>query len=145
MLTRQWLEPTPVDVPAALQTLLSEAAPPLIAQVLARRGLVMAIGGAFLVFSMMLFARFSAGKELFPRFMGIPGVLAFPVLPPSLGQSPRERPVNFVVVTSASFPELLDTTNKILAEVAKYPGMNNVDTDLKLNKPELSVTVNRDK
>ena len=38
-------------------------------------------------------------KELFPKFMGIPGVLAFPVQPPSLGQSPRERPVNFVVVS----------------------------------------------
>ncbi len=84
-------------------------------------------------------------RELFPKFMGIPGVLAFPVQPPSLGQSPRERPVNFVVVTSASYPELLDVTNRILAEVAKNPGMTNVDTDLKLNKPELSVAVNRDK
>ena len=84
-------------------------------------------------------------KELFPKFMGIPGVLAFPVLPPSLGQSPRERPVNFVVVTSASYQELQQMTGKILAEVAKNPGINNVDTDLKLNKPELSVAVNRDK
>jgi multidrug efflux pump len=29
--------------------------------------------------------------------------------------------------------------------VAKNPGFTNVDTDLKLNKPELSVIVNRDK
>ncbi|HEX5801879.1 MAG TPA: efflux RND transporter permease subunit [Azospira sp.] len=84
-------------------------------------------------------------KELFPKFMGIPGVLAFPVTPPSLGQSPRERPVNFVVVTSASYPELQEITGKILAEVAKNPGITNVDTDLKLNKPELAVALNRDK
>ena len=84
-------------------------------------------------------------KELFPKFMGIPGVLAFPIMPPSLGQSPRERPVNFVVVTSASYQELQQMTGKILAEVAKNPGITNVDTDLKLNKPELSVAVNRDK
>jgi multidrug efflux pump len=84
-------------------------------------------------------------KELFPKFSGIPGVLAFPVLPPSLGQSPRERPVNFVVVTSASYAELEQMTRKILDEVAKNPGFTNVDTDLKLNKPELSVIVNRDK
>ena len=75
-------------------------------------------------------------KELFPKFMAIPGVLAFPVLPPSLGQSPRERPVNFVIVTSASYAELDQMTGKILAEVAKNPGFTNVDTDLKLNKPE---------
>lgn len=84
-------------------------------------------------------------KELFPQFMGVPGVMAFPVLPPSLGQSPRERPINFVVVTSASYAELEQMTAKILEEVAKNPGFTNVDTDLKLNKPELSVIVNRDK
>ena len=84
-------------------------------------------------------------KELFPKFMAIPGVLAFPVTPPSLGQSPRERPINFVVVTSASYEELEQVTAKILAEVARNPGLTNVDTDLKLNKPELSVEVKRDK
>ncbi|EXI67125.1 MAG: Efflux pump membrane transporter BepE [Candidatus Accumulibacter adjunctus] len=77
--------------------------------------------------------------------MGVPGVMAFPVLPPSLGQSPRERPINFVIVTSASYAELEQMTAKILEEVAKNPGFTNVDTDLKLNKPELSVIVNRDK
>ena len=84
-------------------------------------------------------------KALQPQFFSIPGVLAFPVTPPSLGQSPRERPVNFVVVTSASYPELQVITEQILAEVAKNPGFANVDTDLKLNKPELSVRVDRDK
>ncbi|MFZ1446370.1 MAG: efflux RND transporter permease subunit, partial [Candidatus Dechloromonas phosphoritropha] len=67
-------------------------------------------------------------KELFPKFMAIPGVLAFPVTPPSLGQSPRERPINFVVVTSASYEELEQVTAKILAEVARNPGLTNVDT-----------------
>jgi multidrug efflux pump len=84
-------------------------------------------------------------KELFPKFAGIPGVMAFPVTPPSLGQSPRERPVNFVVVTAAPYEELQKVTGEILAELAKNPSLTNVDTDLKLNKPELSVNVNRDK
>jgi multidrug efflux pump len=83
-------------------------------------------------------------KELFPKFMGIPGVLAFPITPPSLGQSPRERPINFVIVTSAAYEELQGVTNQFLAELAKNPGLTNVDTDLKLNKPELSVKVKRD-
>ena len=84
-------------------------------------------------------------KELFPKFMGIPGVLAFPITPPSLGQSPRERPINFVIVTSAGYAELQQVTTAFLGELAKNPGLTNVDTDLKLNKPELSVVVNRDK
>ncbi|UCV20337.1 efflux RND transporter permease subunit [Ferribacterium limneticum] len=84
-------------------------------------------------------------KELFPKFGSIPGVMAFPITPPSLGQSPRERPVNFVVVTAAPYEELQKVTGEILAEVAKNPSLTNVDTDLKLNKPELSVDVKRDK
>src|SRR3546814_497087 len=32
---------------------------------------------------------------LFPQFMGIPGVMAFPTLPPPLGQQGFGQPVNF--------------------------------------------------
>ena len=84
-------------------------------------------------------------KELFPKFNAIPGVLAFPVTPPSLGQSSRDRPVNFIIVTSATYKELQQVTTQFLAELAKNPGLTNVDTDLKLNKPELAVAVRRDK
>ncbi|WP_234086189.1 efflux RND transporter permease subunit [Azonexus sp. R2A61] len=84
-------------------------------------------------------------NELRPQFSAIPGVLAFPITPPSLGQSPRDRPVNFVIATSASYEELQQVTQAFLAELAKNPGLSNLDTDLKLNKPELSVVVRRDK
>ena len=84
-------------------------------------------------------------KELFPRFGQIPGVMAFPITPPSLGQSARERPVNYVIVTSASYEELQKVTGQFLGELAKNTGLQNIDTDLKLNKPELSVDVNRNK
>lgn len=84
-------------------------------------------------------------KELFPKFMGVPGVMAFPITPPSLGQSPRERPINFVIVTSAPFEELQQVTNAFLAEAGKNPGLTNVETDLKLNKPELAIDVDREK
>ena len=84
-------------------------------------------------------------KALFPKFAAVPGVMAFPVTPPSLGQSPRERPINFVIVTSAPYEELQQVTQQFLGELAKNPGLTNVDTDLKLNKPELSVVVRRDK
>ncbi len=84
-------------------------------------------------------------KTLFPMFGGVPGVMAFPITPPSLGQSPRERPINFVIATTAPYAELQTVTQAFLAELAKNPGLSNVDTDLKLNKPELDVSVRRDK
>ncbi|MCX8146425.1 MAG: efflux RND transporter permease subunit [Azovibrio sp.] len=87
----------------------------------------------------------AVAQELAPRFAAIPGILAFPVLPPSLGQSPRERPVNFVIITSAPYAELQQVTQRFLEEIRKNPGLTNVDTDLRLNKPELSVSVNRER
>ena len=83
--------------------------------------------------------------ELRPRLAAIPGVLAFPQLPPSLGLRGRSQPINFVIVTSASYEELNEVTEAFLAEARKNPGLLNLDTDLKLNKPELDVQVNRER
>jgi multidrug efflux pump len=82
---------------------------------------------------------------LMPMMFGVPGVLAFPVLPPSLGRSPIEKPIEFVVMTSRPYAELESYVQKLLAEVRTFPGIVNVDTDLKLNKPELRVNVDREK
>ena len=85
-------------------------------------------------------------NELRPKlFMGIPGVLAFAVQPPSLGQSVISRPLEFYIQTTATYDELQQTTDQIMARVRENPGLLNPDTDLKLNKPELRVQVNREK
>jgi multidrug efflux pump len=83
--------------------------------------------------------------ELMPKFAQIPGVRAFPTNPPSLGQSPRSRPVEFVIMSSAPFEVLQRYVDAMIAEAAKNPGLQNVDSDLRLDKPELKVTVNREK
>lgn len=84
-------------------------------------------------------------KELQPKLAAIPGVTAFANPPPSLGQSSRDRPVSFVVTTTASYQELDDMVKKIMAEASKNPGLTNIDSDLRLNKPQIAVTVDRDR
>lgn len=83
--------------------------------------------------------------ELRPKlFNGLPGVMAFPINPPSLGQSFRNPPVQFVV--QAPTYEALDSmVEKLMAKARAYPGLTNVDNDLKLNKPQLAVNIDRDK
>jgi multidrug efflux pump len=83
--------------------------------------------------------------ELGPKMFGIPGVLAFASNPPSLGQSPIDKPVQFVIQTSAPYADLQKMVDALLAAARDYPGMVNLDTDLKLNKPELKVDLDRDK
>jgi multidrug efflux pump len=79
-----------------------------------------------------------------PKLFGLPGVLAFPINPPSLGQSFRNPPVQFVV-QAPSYEELDKLVEAMIAKARAYPGLANVDSDLKLNKPQLSVELDRDK
>jgi len=84
-------------------------------------------------------------REMQPRFNSLPGVTAFPITPPSLGQGFRERPVNFVIQTSDSYQNLSLVVRQMMDEIAKNPGIQSPDVDLRLNKPELRIEVNRDK
>ena len=83
--------------------------------------------------------------ELGPKmFGGMPGVLAFPVNPPSLGQSFRNPPVQFVVQAS-SYEALEKMTDALLAKARQSKALANPDTDLRLNKPQLAVDIDREK
>lgn len=84
-------------------------------------------------------------RELQPRLASLPGVNAFPITPPSLGQGFRSRPLNYVIQTSDSYENLSAVAEQMLAEMAKNPGITSPDVDLRLNKPELRIDVNRER
>ncbi|CFB57418.1 membrane protein [Bordetella pertussis] len=84
-------------------------------------------------------------QELQPKFASLPGVRAFPTNPPSLGQSARSKPVEFIIMSQASYPELAKLVGVFTNALRDYPGLQNIDTDLRLNTPELRVHVDRDK
>jgi multidrug efflux pump len=89
---------------------------------------------------------FDIAQELGPKMFSVPGVLAFPITPPSLGSGGiSSNPVEVVIQTTRSYEELQVITDAIMAEARTNPNLVNLDTDLKLNKPELKVTVDRDK
>jgi len=84
-------------------------------------------------------------EALRPQMMAIPGALVFPINPPSLGQSFRSTPVEYVVMSQVPYTELSRIVDRYLDEVRKYPGILNIQTDLRLNTPEVRVRINRDK
>ncbi|CAJ50542.1 multidrug efflux system transmembrane protein, partial [Bordetella avium 197N] len=84
-------------------------------------------------------------RALQPKFSSLPGVRAFPTNPPSLGQSARSKPVEFIIMSQASYPELAKMVGVFVDALRDYPGLQNLDTDLRLNTPELRVEVDRDK
>ena len=82
---------------------------------------------------------------LAPRMAAtMPGVMASPINPPSLGQSFRNPPVQFVVQGN-SYEELDRVVSELMTRARAFPGLSNVDSDLKLNKPQLSVDIDREK
>ena len=83
-------------------------------------------------------------RELVPQFRNLAGVSAFAVSPASLGQG-RDKPLQFIIMTSAPYEQLQQYVDRLIGEAAKNPGLMDLDSDLRLNKPELKIAVNRDK
>lgn len=80
-----------------------------------------------------------------PMYAGIPGIMSFPVLPASLGQSPIARPVELVIQSTGDFAQLQQLVGAVMGKVYASGKLVNPDVDLKLNKPQLNISINRDK
>jgi multidrug efflux pump len=83
-------------------------------------------------------------RRLFPKLMQIPGVLAFPINPPSLGEQATNQEVQFVVL-GPSLKELAKINHKLLDEARGTRGMINVQSDLTTETPQLNVNFHRER
>jgi multidrug efflux pump len=83
-------------------------------------------------------------RELFPQMMGIPGVLAFMINPPSLGGRFNSNPVEYVLQAD-SYEELARATGIMMQKASQLGYLINLDSDLRLNKPQLDVSIDRDR
>lgn len=83
-------------------------------------------------------------QELFPQLFSIPGVLAFVINPPSIGGRFSSSPVEYVL-QAESYEELNQGVGILTAEAQKLGYLINVDTDLRLNKPQLDISIDRER
>jgi len=79
--------------------------------------------------------------EIQPQFFGVPGVMAFASNPPAFGFG---SPVQFVI-RNPDFDSLAAGMERLLGRARAINGLVNVDTDLRVNKPELTVSYDRDR
>ncbi len=82
-------------------------------------------------------------RGMLPQLSQLTGVTATPITPPSLGQGFSQRPVNYIITTSDSYQNLSQVVRSFQDELNKNPGFVQVDTDLRLNKPEIRLVVDR--
>ncbi len=83
-------------------------------------------------------------QELFPQLLSIPGVLAFVINPPSIAADFTLTPVQYVL-QGDNYEELNEAVNIIMGEASKLGYLINLDTDLKLNKPQLDIHIDRER
>lgn len=84
--------------------------------------------------------------ELGPKLFANPGLLSFAINPPSsLEQDVLSGQIGLVIQFPGTYEELQKVTDEIMTKARSYPGLMNVDSDLKLNKPQIELTVNREK
>jgi multidrug efflux pump len=85
-------------------------------------------------------------QELMGKFMGgIPGILAIPLTPPSLGAGVNTKPVNMVLKDNRPYPEIAKDLQALRLKLAKVPSLAGVDDDLKINTPQMKVIFDRQK
>ena len=80
--------------------------------------------------------------EIQPQLFGIPGVFAFANAPSAFGGF--GNPVEFVV-QNPDFAKLAVAMDTLVTRARQVKGLQNVDTDLRFNKPQLSVSFDRDR
>ena len=84
-------------------------------------------------------------NEIRPKLQRVAGIQAFVQAPGAFGQRGSGRPIEFVIQTSGTYEDLQDYADKIIERAGSYPGLQNLDTDLKLNTPEFRVEIDRAK
>lgn len=80
--------------------------------------------------------------EVQPQYFGVPGVMAFASNPPAFGGF--GKPMQFVV-QHPDFDSLVHGVDTLLKRARQVPGLMNVDSDLRVNKPQLTVAFDRDR
>jgi multidrug efflux pump len=80
--------------------------------------------------------------EVQAQYFGISGVMVFANNPPAFGGF--GQPVQFVV-RHPDFDKLSQVMDTLTKRARQIKGLQNVDTDLRVNKPELTVSFDRDR
>ena len=84
-------------------------------------------------------------QELRPKLSRIPGIKVFLQNPPAINIGGQQTKAQYqYTLQSPSFAELQQATPKLEAALREMPELQDVNSDLQLNNPQVQVTVNRD-
>ena len=82
-------------------------------------------------------------QKLLPKLRAVAGIQVSASNPASLGVRGFGKPMQFVIQSSASYAELDKIANQLVERLKDNPGLADLDTDLRLNKPEVQIEIDR--
>jgi len=82
-------------------------------------------------------------QRTLPKLRAIAGVQASASNPASLGSRGFGKPFQFVLQSSSSYEDINEVANRLIDGLKENPGFADLDTDLRLNKPQVEVRVDR--
>ncbi|MBB70841.1 MAG: hypothetical protein CMF50_00395 [Legionellales bacterium] len=88
-------------------------------------------------------------QDLFPKLWSIPGLKVIPITPPPLPAAGSFFPLQFVLKSAKGGDQAVKELNAAMQELMKAanqnPGFMGMDTDMKLDKPQVHVEIDRNK
>jgi multidrug efflux pump len=85
------------------------------------------------------------GAELQPEVQRVAGLRASVNNPGSFGQSARARPIEFLILTAEPYEQLDAYVNTFLEAASENDKLLNLESNLKLNTPQIEVALDRDR
>ena len=83
-------------------------------------------------------------RSAFADISKVPGIVAFPVMPQAIRAGGVEKPIQFVLLGN-TYEKLSEWKEIVKAEARKNPGLNSIEDDYEVTKPELKVEINNKK
>jgi multidrug efflux pump len=83
-------------------------------------------------------------EQLMKEMQGFTGVRAIPTQPPTIGDRRSGQPLAYVL-QAPNFESLVKVLPEFLDEASKSPVLRSIDADLKVNRPEGVISINRKK
>ena len=88
---------------------------------------------------------FDIVQDLRPKLWAITGLNAFPLVPSLVPGAGGGMPIQLIIQTTGDYEDLYKVMQKLLAAAKSNPKLMNVDTDLKLDQPEVDLHIDRNR
>lgn len=90
-------------------------------------------------------SQFKLKKPLQDAIDKVAGLKSYAIIPPSLPGTGGGTPIEFIIKSTADYKNLFDITDKLIKKAEKSGIFMYLDNTLKINHPEITIEINREK